>query len=224
MPPIRIAIADASRMFADGIRGLLDAESGLSVVGAANSGAAAIDLVRHEVPDVLLLDTALPDGTCLDVLRTLDGTCLTLHVVLLAAEVDRQEMVDAVCLGARGLVLKHSPASLLIKCIRSVAGGEYWFGHDYVPEIIDALRGQGAARGTAPADTLTPRELVVMAAVADGATNRDISVQLGLSEQTVKNHLSHIYDKVGVSNRVELTLFVISHRLGTRSNGSSAAN
>jgi DNA-binding NarL/FixJ family response regulator len=92
-----------------------------------------------------------------------------------------------------------------------------------VPEIIDALRA-GPVRGTAPADTLTAREIVVMAAVADGATNRDISLQLGLSEQTVKNHLSHIYDKVGVSNRVELTLFVISHKLGSGRNGAPSAN
>jgi len=224
MQPIRIAIADASQMFVDAIRGLLDAESDLSVVGAADCGAAAVDLVRRELPDVLLLDTALPDGTCLDVLRTLNDTRLAVRVVLLAVDIDKQEMVDAVCLGARGLVLKHSPASLLVKCVRSVIEGEYWFGHDHVPEIIDALRAQGAARATAPADTLTPREIVVMAAVADGATNRDISLQLGLSEQTVKNHISHIYDKVGVSNRVELTLFVISHKLGAGRNGSPASN
>jgi two-component system, NarL family, nitrate/nitrite response regulator NarL len=125
MPPIRVAIADRSRMFVDAIRRLLDSEAGVSVVGAANSGAAAVDLVRHELPDVLLLDTALPDGTCLDVLRTLDGTRLAVRVVLLASQVDKQEMVDAVCLGARGLVLKQSPASLLVKCVRSVAEGEY---------------------------------------------------------------------------------------------------
>jgi DNA-binding NarL/FixJ family response regulator len=112
-------------------------------------------------------------------------------------------------------VLKHSATALLHKCIRTVVAGEYWFGHDRLPDMIDALRQLREPPVTSPVQTLTRREIHVIAAVVSGATNRDISEQLGLSEQTVKNHLSHIYDKVGVSNRLELALFAIHHKLVT---------
>jgi DNA-binding NarL/FixJ family response regulator len=91
--------------------------------------------------------------------------------------------------------------------------GEYWFGHDRIPDLVHALRQLDAPRAPSPIDTLTRRELRIVAAIVDGATNRDIAERLGLSEQTVKNHLSHIFDKVGVSNRLELALFAIHHKL-----------
>jgi DNA-binding NarL/FixJ family response regulator len=122
-------------------------------------------------------------------------------------------MVEALQLGARGLVLKHSATALLHKCIRAVVAGEYWFGHDRLPDLIDALRQLRDVPVQPPAQRLTRREIQVVAAVVSGATNRDISTELGLSEQTVKNHLSNIFDKVGVSNRLELALYAIHHKL-----------
>jgi DNA-binding NarL/FixJ family response regulator len=212
MQTIRIVTADDHPIFRDGLRRLLEAEPGFTIVGEAGSGREAIELVAERAPDVLLLDLAMPDGTGLDVLRAI-GSTSRVRVILLTAAADKAETIEALQLGARGLVLKHSATPLLHKCIRAVVAGEYWFGHDRVPDMIDALRRLAQPRSASPVQTLTRREIHVIAAVVGGATNRNISEQLGLSEQTVKNHLSHIYDKVGVSNRLELALFAIHHKL-----------
>ena len=213
MPAIRILIADDHAILRDGLRRLLEAEAGFEVVGEAASGQAAVHMVAELNPDVLLLDLAMPDGSGLEVLRTLHQIRARVRTILLTAGIERDEIVEALQLGARGLVLKHSATPLLHKCIRAVMAGEYWLGHDRIPDLIQAIRSLGPSAPVSPARTLTERELKVIAAVVEGATNREIAEKLGMSEQTVKNHLSHIYDKVGVSNRLELALFAIHHKL-----------
>lgn len=213
MQTIRIVTADDHAIFRDGLRRLLEAEPGFVVVGEAASGTEALSLVSQHSPDVLLLDLAMADGSGLDVLRALHDSGSSVKTVLLTAGADKEQVIEALQLGAAGLVMKHSATSLLHKCIRNVMSGEYWVGHDRMPELIEALRDLSRPRARSPIETLTTRELNVIAAVVDGATNKDISEMLGLSEQTVKNHLSHIYDKVGVSNRLELALFAIHHKL-----------
>jgi DNA-binding NarL/FixJ family response regulator len=220
MQTIRIVIADDHPIFRDGLRRLLEAEPGFTVVGEAGSGRDALKLLPDRTPDILLLDLAMPDGAGLDVLRALHNEGKeSPKVILLTAAAEKREMIEALQLGVRGLVLKHSATSLLHKCIRAVVAGEYWFGHDRLPDMIDALRQLREPQVASPAQTLTRREIHVIAAVVSGATNRDISEQLGVSEQTIKNHLSHIYDKVGVSNRLELALFAIHHNLLAESQG-----
>jgi DNA-binding NarL/FixJ family response regulator len=210
---IRIVTADDHAIFRDGLRRLLESEPGLEVVGEASSGAEALRQVALHSPDVLLLDLAMGDMSGLDVLRALSASQSRVRSILLTAGADREQMVEALMLGARGLVLKESATELLYKCIRCVVNNEYWFGRDRVPDLIEALRRTGGPVEVAPAATLTKRELQVVAAIIAGASNRDVSSQLGLSEQTVKNHLSNIFDKVGVSNRLELALYAIHHKL-----------
>jgi len=216
MPSVRIVTVDDHPIFRDGLRRLLEAESGLEVVAEGGSGADALRLVEAFAPDVLLLDLALPDMSGLDVLRKLNHHVKHVRVVLLTASADKQQMTDALLLGARGLVLKESATPLLYKCIRSVMAGEYWLGRGRMPDVIDALRELGNRRTPTPAETLTRRELLVISAIVDGSTNRQIAEQLGLSEQTVKNHLSVVYDKLGVSNRLELALYAVHHKLPDR--------
>ena len=217
---IRVVTADDHPIFRDGLRRLLDSEPEFEVVGEAGCGAEALRLVAQLKPDVLLVDLAMPDMTGLDVLRTLSEAQTPVKAVLLTASADRQQMVEALMLGARGLVLKDSATELLYKCIRCVHNNEYWFGRDRFPDLIEALRRAGGdhpgAHEVAPAATLTARELQVIGAIVAGASNRDVSAQLGLSEQTVKNHLSNIFNKVGVSNRLELALYAIHHKLVER--------
>jgi len=136
------------------------------------------------------------------------------RTVLLTAEIDRRETIEALQLGARGVVLKQSATQILYKCVRAVMSGEYWVGNERVADIVQTLREHARqAEAPPPVTTLTRRELQIVAAVVEGASNRDIGQQLRLSEQTVKNHLSHIFDKVGVSNRLELALYAVHHRL-----------
>lgn len=220
MQNIRIVTADDHPIFRDGLRRLLEAEEGFEVVGEAGSGREAVDRVAALVPDVLLLDLAMPDGSGLDVLRAIDRS-LGVRPILLTAAADKRDMLEALQLGARGLVLKHSATPLLHKCIRTVVAGEYWFGRDRMPDLVEALRQLREVPQLSPVQTLTRREIHVITAVAGGATNRDISEELGLSEQTVKNHLSHIFDKVGVSNRLELALYAIHHKLLSSPAGST---
>lgn len=211
--PIRIATVDDHVIFREGLCGLLNAETDLVVVGGTGLGREVTKLVAQLAPDVLLLDLVLPDMSGLTVLRELDLMHSPLRVILLTAAADNRQVVEALQLGARGLVLKESATALLIKCIRSVMRGEYWFGRDHLPNLVDALRRFTMPQSQSPADTLTTRELRVIAAVVNGGTNRDISRELHMSEQTVKNHLCHIFDKLGVSNRLELALYAIEHKL-----------
>lgn len=214
-PPVRIVLADDHAIVRDGLRKVLELESGLSVVGEAADGEEAIQRTRQLKPDILLLDLAMPRLDGLGVLKELAGTVPGLRIVLLTAAIDRQETVEALRLGARGVVLKESATQMLYKCIRAVMSGVLWVGHDTLDDLLASLRlpDQKAARAVSPAATLTPRELQVVAAIVEGATNKDIGSQFGLSEQTVKNHVSHIFDKLGVSNRLELGLYAVHHRL-----------
>jgi DNA-binding NarL/FixJ family response regulator len=137
------------------------------------------------------------------------------RIVLLTAAIEPEETVQALRLGARGVVLKESAAQTLYKCIRSIMKGEYWVGHDRISDLLQTLREleRIPAPEASPASRLSPRERQVITAIVGGATNKDIGQSLGLSEQTVKNHLSNIFDKLGVSNRLELALYAVDHRL-----------
>jgi DNA-binding NarL/FixJ family response regulator len=213
---IRVAVVDDHIIFRDGVCRLLSAEPGLMVVAEAGRGAEAAAMVERESPDILLLDLALGDMSGLDVLRALDLTDAKVRVILLTGSIRSEQVLEALQLGARGLVLKESPTAMLVKSIRCVMQGQYWFGHEQLPNLVEALRRSSAPPPPSPADTLTTRELRVIAAVVEGRTNRDIAQELGISAQTVKNHLTHIFDKLGVSTRLELALYAIERKLHLR--------
>jgi DNA-binding NarL/FixJ family response regulator len=142
---------------------------------------------------------------------------LGIHVrsVLLTAAIDADETVTALQFGARGVILKESATQLLYRCLQAVMADEYWVGHERVHDIVQHLRSiaRQAEADAVPAGMLTRRELQIVEAIVEGSSNKDIGHQFDLSEQTVKNHLSHIFDKVGVSNRLELALYAVHHKL-----------
>lgn len=211
-PRIRIVIADDHPVFREGLKRLLQAESDFEIVGTANDGAEALRRVVDLQPDVLLLDLAMRGTEGLYALRAIDERRLAVRTVILTAAISRDDTFEAVRLGARGIVLKDAATSLLSQCIRGVVAGESWVGHEHVRDILEALRehGRRPADGSLP---VTSRERLIMAAVARGLTNKDIALQIGASEQTVKNHLSRIFEKLGVEGRLELALYVTNHRL-----------
>lgn len=214
--PIRIVIADDHPIFRDGLRRLLEAEPSFHVVGEAGDGAQAVAQVAALRPDILLLDLAMPRTNGLQALQELIDIGFPVRAVLLTAAIDSAETIKALQLGARGVILKESATQLLYRCLHAVMSGEYWVGHERVQDIVHHLRSAAreARQGTAiPAMMLTRRELQIVAVIVEGASNKDIGQQFGLSEQTVKNHLSHIFDKVGVSNRLELALYAVHHKL-----------
>ena len=215
VPAVRIVIADDHPIFRDGLRRLLEIEPGFSVVGEAADGREAVERVAALKPDVLLLDLAMPRVDGLETLRMLAAAGSEVRTVLLTASIEREESIEALQLGARGVVLKEAATQVLYGCIRAVVSGAYWVGHERLLDPIRTLRviGRGADTSPPPASRLTRRELDVISAIVEGAANKDIGKQFGLSEQTVKNHLSNIFDKLGVSNRLELALYAVHHRL-----------
>jgi two-component system nitrate/nitrite response regulator NarL len=213
--PIRIVIADDHPLVRDGLRRLFELQPGFAVVGEAADGLEALLRAKDLRPDVLLLDLAMPRVNGLEVLEALADTTTAVRTVVLTAAIEREETAEALRLGARGIVLKDSATPLLYKCIRAVMNGDYWVGHERIDDVVRALRltGGPAAHEAPPASQLTQRQLQVIGAIVEGASNKDIAKTFGLSEQTVKNHLSHIFDKLGVSNRLELALYAVHHRL-----------
>jgi two-component system nitrate/nitrite response regulator NarL len=213
---IRILIADDHPIFRDGLRRLLEAEPGLKVVGEACDGAEAVKLAGELSPDVLLLDLAMPRMPGLDALRELASASAPVRTILLTAAIEKRQIVEALQLGARGVVLKESATELLLKCIHCVMDGQYWVGRESVSNIVKMLRDLMPPAGEETRKKkfgLTARELEIVAVIVAGYTNKDIAQRFSISEQTVKHHLSNIFDKLGVSNRLELALFAVNHQL-----------
>jgi two-component system nitrate/nitrite response regulator NarL len=213
---IRVAIADDHPILREGLRRLLEDEGGFEVVGQASDGLEAVRLAREMQPDVLLLDLAMPRASGLDALRELSASGAGPKVLLLTVAIDDAQVMEALELGARGVVLKEAATELLFKAIRSVVAGQYWVGRDIVTDIVRHLRERAAAlarRRPSPAERLTAREREIVAAVAAGDSNRQIAARLGLAEDTVKHHITNIFDKLGVSNRAEMAAYAASHGL-----------
>jgi len=211
---LRILIADDHRIFRDGLRKLLVAERDFEVVGEAADGEEAARKVRDLRPDMLLLDVAMPGTDGLDALQEI-GRDQTTRTLLLTGAIEESALVAALRLGARGIVMKHAATALLIKAIRGVMAGQYWVGKDRVPGIVEALRPLLEKERSSGRDQfgLTVRELEVTAAIVAAYTNRDIAAKLRISEETVKHHLTNIFEKLGVSNRLELALFAMNKHL-----------
>ena len=214
---MRIFIADDNALFREGLHALLEEEHDFRVVGTAADGAETIRLVAELGPDILLLEVEMPKVHGMDVLRKLgvNGTRGT-RTILLAAKMDDNQISQAFDLGARGLILKDSAPKTLWSCIRAVMRGKYWVLEEEVsdPKTFGRDRGkEPQANGSPKRYGLTKREMEVMVAIVAGRTNREIAENFEISEQTVKHHLTHIFDKVGVYNRLELALFAIHHGL-----------
>lgn len=210
----RIVIADDHALVRAGLRLLLESQPDLTVVGEAATAAQTVAVVRELEPDLLLLDVAMPGESGLEALKTL-GQHATIKVLLLAAAIDKADIMLGLQRGARGVVLKETATEMLLKSIRAVLKGEYWISHEIVAELVERA-GRGAPLAPPPPSpiALTRREREIVAAVAKGCSNRDIADLFAVTEDTVKHHLTNIYNKTGLSNRLELALFALDHHLG----------
>jgi two-component system, NarL family, nitrate/nitrite response regulator NarL len=212
---VRILIADDHPVVREGVRRVLQAEPDLVIVGEAADGSEAVGLAMSLRPDVLLVDLAMPRLSGLEVLRDVAAQRSPVRVIVLTASIKREEIIEALHAGARGVVLKDAPINVLSSSIRAVMKGQYWVARELFANLADALfMLEMPKRQTGSTFGLTPRQLEVVANVVEGLSNKEIASRLSISKETVKHHLSEIFDKVGVSNRVELALFATHHRLG----------
>jgi two-component system, NarL family, nitrate/nitrite response regulator NarL len=204
---IRLVLVDDHPIVLHGLQQLFERQVDVEVVCCCEDGRTALEAVRAHQPDVIVLDLRLPDQSGLDVLRTLSRERHSCRAVLLTAAVRDDEVVEAMKLGAMGLVLKESTPEALMDCVRRVHRGEQWIERETVTRAFRTiLHRESSARSTS--GTLTPRELDITRMVAQGLRNRVIAERLSISEGTVKVHLHNIYEKLGVDGRLELVLTV----------------
>jgi two-component system nitrate/nitrite response regulator NarL len=205
----RIVIATENRIFRDGLRRLLEA-AGFQIV-SETALAPAAGVVREVKPDILLLGDAT--SRALELLQRLAETGESPRAVMLTDSVDAPAVISSLQFGVRGVVLTDSPPDALIDCINTVMTDRAWIGREAVAGTLPGLKKLDTARRQAKAFGLTRRELQVLREVVAGYTNKEIAERIQISENTVKAHLTHIFDKLGASNRVELALFAAHHRL-----------
>jgi DNA-binding NarL/FixJ family response regulator len=210
--PIRILIADDHPIVLKGLAELFDAEPDVSVVARCVNGEEATKALHEEMPDIAVLDLHMPGKNGLELLQEIRRTRGPTRPILLAASLEPQEIVEATRLGARGILLKESAPEDLLSCVQKVFKGERVISAPWLNQALDEmLRREAAAQSLS--DDLTPREVELVRIAAQGLTNREIGAKLGISPGTVKIHLHNIYKKLGVKNRVELTLFAQSREL-----------
>jgi len=212
---IRVLIADDHAIFRDGLRRLLELEPEFEVVGEAADGAETIVQTQQIHPDILLLDLAMPRMPGLETLRELAAQRSDVRVILLTAAVENRQMVEALQIGARGVVMKEAATQTLLKAMRAVMAGQFWVGREPVADMAQYLKAHAAGQANAKAKSygLTRREIEILSTIVSGLTNKEIAQKFSLSEDTVKHHLTNIFDKLGVSSRLELALFAINNRL-----------
>jgi DNA-binding NarL/FixJ family response regulator len=213
---VRIVIADDHPIVRDGLKKLLLLEDDFEIVGEAGDGREVLSKVQEVDPDVLLLDLRMPNLDGLAALQALQQTNKRTRVIVLTASEDKNEFVQAMKLGCSGIVLKQTAPELIVKSIRKVNSGEIWLDSHTTAAVmrqfstnLDGSSSQGGNGKGRERSPLSTREREIVALVAQGYKNKEMAEKMFISEQTVKNHLHNIFDKLGVSDRLELALYAI---------------
>ncbi|MBV9406460.1 MAG: response regulator transcription factor [Acidobacteriaceae bacterium] len=217
---IRVFVADAHPIVLEGIRSVLRQHAGIEVIGESSDGLETIDKIVQLEPEVVLLDLKLPRADGLHVLRTLQTRAPKCKVILFAGSEHKEEFVEAMKLGCSGILLKDAPTSLVEKSIQKVHAGEIWLDSNTTAAVIR----QFASPSDFPAThsngkpmreraQLSQREREIIVLIAQGYKNKEIAEKMFITEQTVKNHLHNVFDKLGVSDRLELALYAIHNSL-----------
>jgi len=223
-PKIRIVVADDHPIFRDGLCKLLALEEDFEVVAQASDGKEVLEVLQQHEPDILLLDLKMPGLDGLATLQRLQAARNRTRVIVLTASDDKNEFVQAMKLGTSGIVLKQTATDLLIKSIRKVHAGEIWLDSHTTAAVIRQFVADETPPAPPPIATpprererspLSQREREIVALVAQGFKNKEMAEKMFISEQTVKNHLHNIFDKLGVSDRLELALYAIHNNLHT---------
>jgi DNA-binding NarL/FixJ family response regulator len=210
---IRLIVADTQAIFRVGIRKVLALEEDVRVVAQAENLGQAIAAVAKFPGDVLLFESRLtpnPHEAVSEIIKKAPD----LKVIVVTGDVDEATTVDYLRRGVRGIINRAIAPELLVRCIRKVHSGEMWLDNQGVGWVIEAYKSQASAlTSPRPKNRLTDKEMLIVSCVAQGMKNKDIAREIGTTEQVVKNYLRRVYDKLGVSDRLELALYCVHHRL-----------
>lgn len=208
---IKIMIADDHAIIREGIKNLLEFDGKIKVVEQASNGEECLELLKEKDVDVLLLDVNMPKKNGLEVLETLRNKGSNIKIIILTVHNEIEYLERAMDLGVNGYVLKDSSSAELINAIERVSDGEKYIQPDLIPALNAKLIHRDNDREKLEA--VTKRELQALILVAKGYSNKDIAMELNISERTVKNHLSSIFKKIEVDDRTQAAVFAIKNNL-----------
>jgi DNA-binding NarL/FixJ family response regulator len=225
--PIRVLIADGQPIVLEGLRCVLGQYSHIQVVGEAADGVEIIEKAIHLEPDIVLLDFKLPRVDGLAVLRNIRERVVRTKVIMFASADSKDEFVEAMKLGCSGILLKENSTSLIEKSIQRVQAGEIWLDSNTTAAVIrhfaspkdfpaahtSSGNSGGSSKSSRERAQLSQREREIIILIAQGYKNKEIAEKMFITEQTVKNHLHNVFDKLGVSDRLELALYAIHNSL-----------
>jgi DNA-binding NarL/FixJ family response regulator len=210
---IRIILADSQAIYRVGIRKIFALEDDLRVVAQADSLENLRAAIERYPSDVVLLEGALLTGSASavsDLLRTAPHAKL----IIQAVSADESHTVELYRKGVRGIISRSISPDLLVRCVRRIAAGETWIDNQSVNWVIEAYRAQAAALVSPKSQPrLSPKEMAIITCITQGKRNKEIAFQLGTTEQVIKNYLRKIYDKLGVSDRLELALYCLHNKI-----------
>lgn len=205
----RVLICDDHEVVREGLRGLIARQSGMTVVGEAGTAAEALVAAARTAPDVVIMDVRLPDGSGVEACRAIREARPETKVVMLTSYADDEALFASIIAGASGYLLKQTRGQAVVDAVTAVAAGRSLLDPDVTGKVLERVR---QSRNEDPAlAALTEQERKVLAGLAEGRTNREIGLQLFLSEKTVKNYVSRILDKLGLSRRAEAAAYVAKH-------------
>jgi two-component system, NarL family, nitrate/nitrite response regulator NarL len=218
--PIRVFLADAHPIVLEGLKGFLNQQPGIQVVGEASDGMDAIDRIAQLGPDVVLLDLRMPRVDGLTILRSVQTRAPHAKVVLFTSTENKDDFVEAMKLGCCGILHKDASVAMIEKAIHKVHEGEIWLDSTTTAAVIRSFASPAElamahANGKMPRERaqLSQREREIIVLIAQGYKNKEIAEKMFITEQTVKNHLHNVFDKLGVSDRLELALYAIHNSL-----------
>jgi two-component system, NarL family, nitrate/nitrite response regulator NarL len=210
---IRLIVADTQAIFRVGIRKVLALEEDVRVVAQAENLGQTLAAVQKFPADVLLFESRLTPNPA-EAVSEIMKKAPSIRIIVITGDIDEMTTVDYLRRGVKGIINRAISPDLLVRCMRKVQGGEMWLDNQGVNWVIEAYKSQATAlTSPRPKNRLTDKEMLIVSCVAQGMKNKDIAAEIGTTEQVVKNYLRRVYDKLGVSDRLELALYCVHHRL-----------
>jgi two-component system, NarL family, nitrate/nitrite response regulator NarL len=216
-PTIRVVLADSENLYRVGIQTIFALEDDIRVIAQADTLPGLHHAIQRFPPDVILLVQGKLIASTVDAIPELVRRAPKLKIIVNAAKNDETNTVELYLQGVQGIIRRSISPDLLVKCVRRIAAGETWIDNQSINEVIEAYRSQETALTNPRTQTrLSPKELAIVTCITQGMRNKEIAVQLGTSEQVIKNYLRKVYGKLGVSDRLDLALYCLRHTLHKR--------